>query len=72
MATFEEHWAKLKENHFAMMAACCILPIIIIVALQLAGFRDAWVYALALAACVGGHLLTMHSASKKGGDKTCH
>ncbi|MBS3070162.1 hypothetical protein J4220_01505 [Candidatus Micrarchaeota archaeon] len=72
MGTFGEYWEKLKENHFAMMALCCILPVIIIVVLQLAGFGGAWVYALAIAACIGGHLFMMHSASKKGGDKICH
>ncbi|HIH20645.1 MAG TPA: hypothetical protein VJI71_00380 [Candidatus Norongarragalinales archaeon] len=71
MATFREHWTKLKENHFAMMALCCILPVIIIVALQIAGFGGAWLYTIVIGACIGGHLFMMHSALK-GGKKTCH
>ncbi|HIH19910.1 TPA: hypothetical protein HA244_01440 [Candidatus Micrarchaeota archaeon] len=72
MVEFRKYWAKLKENHLAMMSLCCILPVIAIVVLQFAGFGGAWLYTLAIVACLGGHVLMMHHASKKEGGKTCH
>ena len=59
-----------KRNHFAQMAICCLLPIILIVALQLAGFNGWWVYGLALIACVGSHLVMAYGSSR--GEKICH
>ena len=59
-----------KRNHFAQMAICCLLPIILIVALQLAGFNGWWVYGLALIACVGSHLVMAYGSSRE--EKTCH
>ena len=59
-----------KRNHFAQMALCCLLPIIVIVALQLAGFNGWWVYGLAVIACIGSHLLMAHNSLR--GEKTCH
>ena len=59
-----------KRNHFAQMAICCLLPIIVIVALQLAGFNGWWVYGLAVVACVGSHLAMAFMGSKE--EKTCH
>src|SRR3989344_7392237 len=46
-----------KRNHFAQMAICCLLPIMVIVGLQLLGFNGWWIYGLALIACVGSHLV---------------
>ena len=61
---------SVKNNHFAQMAVCCILPVIIILALQYTGFASPWVYSIALVACVGSHLLMMYANTKSG--KTCH
>ncbi len=60
-----------KQNHFAQMAICCLLPVILIVALQLLGYNGAWVYALAIVACIGSHILMSALAAKKEG-ATCH
>ena len=72
MKSFEKYWKAVKENHLAMMSLCCLLPVIVIVVLQFAGFGGAWLYTLAIVACLGGHLLMMHHSSKKEGEKTCH
>ncbi len=66
-------WLKksLKENHIAQMAVCCFLPVVVIIALQLAGFTGVWVYVLAFAVCIGSHLIIGYFASKEG-KKTCH
>lgn len=61
----------LKNNHFAMMAICCLLPVIVIVGLQALGIGGWWLFPLAAVVCVGSHALMMALPSKKGG-KTCH
>ena len=59
-----------KGNHFAQMAICCLLPILVIVGLQLLGFSGGWVYGLALIACVGSHLGLAFMGAKEG--EACH
>ncbi|MDO8633740.1 MAG: hypothetical protein Q7K34_00410 [archaeon] len=63
-------WNDIKSNHFAQMAICCMLPVILIIVLQLFGFTGWWVYGLALAACVGSHIVMAYFGSKEG--KSCH
>ena len=52
------------------MAICCALPIVVIFALRALGYVEGWVYAIAIAVCVGSHLVMSYFASKEG--KTCH
>ena len=63
--------AYIRGNHFAMMAVCCALPILVIAGLQLAGITGWWIYPLALVACLGGHALMMALPSKDG-KASCH
>ena len=63
-------WNSIKSNHFAHMAMCCLLPVILIFGLQLAGITGWWVFGLALLVCIGAHLLMAFNASKE--EKTCH
>ncbi len=65
---FKEAWDYLRNNHIAMMAVCCLLPVIAIMALRWAGFDGWWIYPLALAICVGSHAAMMLI----GGGKKCH
>jgi len=65
----EKVWHKIKANHFAMMAVCCILPVIFIVLLKWFGYDAPWVYVAAIGICIGSHLV-MTLGSKEG--KTCH
>ncbi len=58
----------LRNNHLAMMAICCVLPLVLIFVLQVAGITGWWVYPLALVICVGSHVLMMFF----GGGKKCH
>lgn len=57
----------LRNNHIAMMAVCCALPVLVIFGLRLAGFDGWWVYPLALAICIGSHAAMMLFGGKK-----CH
>lgn len=61
---------EIRSNHFAQMAVCCMLPVILIIALQLLGFTGWWVYGLALFACVGSHIAMTFFGPKEG--KACH
>ena len=63
-------WGSVEKNHFAQMAICCALPIVVIFALRALGYVEGWVYAIAIAVCVGSHLVMSYFASKEG--KTCH
>lgn len=69
-------WDSLKNNHFAMMAVCCLLPVIVIIGLQASGITAWWLYPLAILICVGSHVLMMgmsakeHAGKKEGG--ACH
>lgn len=63
-------WGSIKKNHIAQMALCCLLPVLIIIGLKLFGLTGFWVYTIAIAACVGSHLVMTYFASK--GEKTCH
>ena len=62
---------EIKSNHIAQMAVCCLLPVVLIFGLQLLGFTGFWVFGLAIAACVGSHIVMACFASKDGG-KACH
>ncbi|HLD58231.1 MAG TPA: hypothetical protein VI977_01140 [archaeon] len=64
-------WASAKRSHFAMMAVCCILPIIAIFALQAFGFNGSLVFAVAIAVCIGSHLL-MGFFGARSNEKACH
>lgn len=61
-------WDYLRKNHFAMMAVCCALPVVVLLALRLAGIEGWWIYPLALFICVGSHAAIMLF----GGEKKCH
>ncbi len=52
------------------MAICCALPIVVIFALEAMGYTGGWVFAIAIAVCVGSHIVMSYFASKEG--KTCH
>lgn len=65
-------WGKIRENHLAMMAVCCALPVVLILGLQMLGFRDAWIYPLALALCVGSHVAMMALKPKGKEGESCH
>ncbi|MBI4052839.1 MAG: hypothetical protein HY394_02260 [Candidatus Diapherotrites archaeon] len=60
-----------KRNHLAQMAICCLLPVLLIIALQLLGYTGFWVYALALALCIGSHIAMAAIGAKKEG-QSCH
>lgn len=63
----------IKSNHLAMMAICCIIPVLFILGLQFVGFDSVWLYPLALVACVGSHVAMMSFGSKnEKGEKSCH
>jgi len=64
-------WEEIKSSHIAQMAVCCLLPVILIFGLQLAGFSGFWVFGLAIVLCIGSHLVMGYFASK-GGGKPCH
>jgi hypothetical protein len=66
----EKLWESVKKNHFAQMAICCALPIVVIFALEAMGYTGGWVFAIAIAVCVGSHIVMSYFASKEG--KTCH
>lgn len=57
----------LRKNHIAMMAVCCILPIVLIGIFAILGIKEWWVYPLALLVCIGSHLLMVI-----GGERKCH
>ena len=74
-------WDSIKNNHFAMMAVCCLLPVIVILGLQAAGITAWWLYPLAIFICIGSHVLMMgmsakdHAHGADGGKKeggSCH
>ncbi len=65
-------WDKIKGNHMAMMAVCCLLPVVLIFGLQFWGFRDPWIYPLAIAVCVGSHVVMMALGPKDKEGKSCH
>ena len=67
---FESVWNSIKKNHIAQMAICCLLPVVLIVALTAAGFSGPWLFGLALVACVGAHLVMGFLGSKEDGK--CH
>ncbi|MEW6721751.1 MAG: hypothetical protein AB1324_00660 [Candidatus Micrarchaeota archaeon] len=60
-------WNSIRNNHFAMMAVCCALPVLLILALQAAGIGGWWVYPLAALVCIGSHVAMMAFGGKK-----CH
>ena len=66
----EKFWNSVKSNHFAHMAICCLLPVILIFALQFFGITGWWVFGLALAVCVGSHLVMAFFSPGEG--KSCH
>ena len=63
---------SIKNNHLAMMAVCCMLPVVLIIGLQLAGITGWWLYPLAMLVCVGSHALMMAMPGKEKGGKPCH
>ncbi|MBS3067236.1 hypothetical protein J4450_00920 [Candidatus Micrarchaeota archaeon] len=63
-------WQSIKRNHFAQMAICCALPVVIILAMTLIGLNSPWLYSIALLVCLGSHLIMMYFNAKEG--KTCH
>ncbi|MFH0927196.1 MAG: hypothetical protein V1822_01320 [Candidatus Micrarchaeota archaeon] len=69
---FGKIWNSIKSNHFAMMAVCCLLPVVLILGAQFAGMREWWLYPLAIVVCMGSHILMMgmHKSGKEGG--SCH
>ncbi|HLC48460.1 MAG TPA: hypothetical protein VJI13_05280 [Candidatus Norongarragalinales archaeon] len=69
---FENQLDYLRNNHLAMMAVCCLLPVIPILGLQLAGITGWWIFPLALVICIGSHVLMMALPSKHGERKACH
>ncbi|MBI5635336.1 hypothetical protein HY993_00025 [Candidatus Micrarchaeota archaeon] len=56
---FEKIMNEIRHNHFAMMAVCCIAPIIAIFVMQAAGIKGGIVYVIAIALCIGAHALMM-------------
>ena len=62
---------SIKNNHFAQMAICCALPIVIIIGLQILGFNSIWIYPLAIVTCIGSHMAMMYFTGKDG-KKSCH
>ncbi|MBI5225285.1 hypothetical protein HY989_05435 [Candidatus Micrarchaeota archaeon] len=69
---FDKQLDYLRNNHLAMMALCCLLPVILIFGLQYAGITGLWIYPLAIAICIGSHMLMMALPSKDGVKKSCH
>jgi hypothetical protein len=69
---FDKQLDYLRNNHLAMMAVCCLLPVIPILGLQLAGITGWWIYPLAIVICVGSHVLMMALPGKGGVKKACH
>ncbi len=65
----QETGGLLSDKHWLMMIACCLIPVILIIGLQALGITGPWLYGLAIAVCLGGHLLMM-KGSKEG--KSCH
>lgn len=61
---------EIKSNHIAQMAVCCMLPVILIIALRLLGFTGWPIYAVAIFACIGSHIAMAFFGSKEG--KACH
>ena len=65
-------WGEIRSNHIAMMAVCCLLPVLFILALQTMGFNSPWLFVAAIVLCVGSHLVMAYFGSKEGGEKSCH
>lgn len=63
-------WGKIRENHLAMMAVCCLVPVVLIFGLKAAGFDSPLLFPIAMIVCVGSHLLMMAGARKDG--EACH
>lgn len=70
-------WGKIKGNHVLMMFLCCAIPLIgIIIARYIFGYDSPYLLWIALAVCIGSHLLMMkdmhhtHKDKKTKGD--CH
>lgn len=63
-------WLKgqVSDHPAALLAVCCLLPILAIILLQAAGVRGPMVFLAAIVACVGGHLLV----GMWPGGKKCH
>ncbi|MCR4368613.1 MAG: hypothetical protein NUV67_01775 [archaeon] len=60
-----------KRNHIAQMAICCLLPVVLIIGLKVLGYNEPWVFALAIAVCVGSHIaMGIIGAQKEGA--SCH
>ena len=60
-----------KRNHLAQMAVCCLLPVLLIIALQALGYSGFWVFALALSVCIGSHIAMAVIGRKREG-QLCH
>ncbi|MBI5176922.1 hypothetical protein HY995_02415 [Candidatus Micrarchaeota archaeon] len=60
----------LAGNHAAQMAICCLLPVALIWLLPLAGITGAWLFPVAVVACIGSHLAMSYFWGKEG--KKCH
>ncbi len=69
---FDNTLDYLRSNHLAMMAFCCLLPVIPILGLPLLGITGWWIFPLAIAICIGSHVLLMAMPSKDGVKKSCH
>ncbi len=64
--------SKLRNNHSLMMAVCCLVPIIILIAVFTLGVSNKYVFWGVLFLCPIMHLF-MHSAHKDHKDKkNCH
>ena len=59
---------KIKNNHALAMILCCVIPLVIILALSALGILGSWGYYALLLICPLGHLLMMrgmHSNSEE-------
>lgn len=65
---------SIRKNHWAMMAICCLLPVLLIIGFSAAGVSGPMIYILAIAVCVGSHVLMMlfHGHDDEKGGKSCH
>ena len=70
----ENFISKLRDNHSLMMAICCLVPIIILVAIFTLGVSNKYVFWGVLLLCPIMHLFMhdMHGKHKDNKDKKCH
>ena len=64
---------KIKENHWLMMLLCCGIPfILLLVAVNIFGLSNRYLYWFIILLCPVMHFWMMKDMHKDGKNKSCH